>query len=166
MVADNTNSRNNNTIGEITHNKMIISLFECIILFTVFTTECVAIVTVNLLSIILFIKNKSLRTRSLYLAMSLTVADLLVGSVSGSVDIFFGQNRFRPFVKFYPVSSEVRIAFDFLILFFPVVSMTNTAMISLEWFHATSRPFRHRLINRWVYVVATAVVWDFFLLLR
>ena len=55
MVADNTNSRNNNFIGEIIHNKMIISLSKCIILFTVFTAECVAIVTVNLLSIILFI---------------------------------------------------------------------------------------------------------------
>ena len=79
-VADNTNSRNNNTIGEITPDKMIISsLSECIIFFTVLTTECVAIVTVNLLSIIIFIKNKSLRTRSLYLVMSLTVADVLVG---------------------------------------------------------------------------------------
>ena len=87
-------------------------------MFTVFTAECVAIVTVNLLSIILFIKNKSLRTRSMYLAMSLTVADLLVGSVSGSVDSFLGQNGLCPFVKFYLVSSEVRIAFDYLILFF------------------------------------------------
>ena len=107
---------------------------ECFILFTVFTAECVAIVTVNLLSIILFIKNRSLRTRSMYLVMSLNVADLLVGSVSGSVDSFLGQNGLCPFVKFYPVSSEVRIAFDYLILFFPVVSMTNTAMISLERF--------------------------------
>ena len=140
---------------------MIISLSECIILFTVFAAECVAIVTVNLLSIILFIKNRSLRTRSMYLVMSLNVADLLVGSVSGSVDSFLGQNGLCPFVKFYPVSSEVRIAFDYLILFFPVVSMTNTAMISLERFHATFRPFRHRLIKRRVYVVAIVVVWVF-----
>ena len=89
------------------------------------------------------------------------MADLLVGSVSGSVDSFLGQNGLCPFVKFYPVSSEVRIAFDYLILFFPVVSMTNTAMISLERFHATFRPFRHRLINRRVYVVAIVVVWVF-----
>ena len=87
----------------------------------------------------------------------------LVGwkSLVGSVDSFFGQNRLCPYVKFYPVSWEVSIAFDFLILFLPVVSMTNTAVISLERFYATFRPFRHRLINRWVYVVATAVVWVF-----
>ena len=39
--------------------------------------------------------------------------------------------------------------------------MTNTAMISLERFHATFRPFRHRLIKRWVYVVAITAVWVF-----
>ena len=39
--------------------------------------------------------------------------------------------------------------------------MTNTAMISLERFHATFRPFRHRLIKRRVYVVAIVVVWVF-----
>ena len=150
MVADNTS-----------HEKMIISLSECIILFTVFTAECVAIVTVNLLSIILFIKNKSLRTRSLYLVMNLTVADLLVGSLSGSVDSFFGQNGLRPFVKFYSLSWEVRSAFLVLILFFPFVSLTNIAVISLERFHATFRPFRHRLINTWVYLVAITVVWVF-----
>ena len=48
-----------------------------------------------------------------------------------------------------------------LLLFFPLVSLTNIAVISLERFHATFRPFRHRLIKRWVYVVAIAVVWIF-----
>ena len=153
-VADNTNSRNMNTIGEITQDKMT----ECIIFFTVFTAECVAIVTVNLLSIILFIKNKSLRTRSMYLVLSLTVADLLVGSLSGSTDSFFNQNFFCPF-KFYSISLEVRIAFFVLMSFAPLVSLTNIAVISLERFHATFRPFRHRLIKRWVYVVAIVVVW-------
>ena len=160
-VADNTNSRNNNTICEITHDQMIFFFSECVILFTVFITECVAIVTVNLLSFILFIKNKSLRTRRMYLVMSLTVADLLVGSLSGSVNLFYGQNRYCPFVKFYSLSWEVIIAIDFLIYLFPLVSVTNIAVISLERFHATFRPFRHRLIKRWIYVVAIAVIWVF-----
>ena len=138
---------------------MIISFSECVILFTVFITVCVVIVTVNLLSIILFIKNKSLRTRSMYLVMSLTVADLLVGSLSGSVDSFYSQNRICPLVKKYSLSWEVRIAFLVLIPLFPFVSLTNITVISLERFHATFRPFRHRLIKRWVYPVAIAVVW-------
>ena len=138
---------------------MIISLSECIILFTVQIAECVAIVTVNLLTIILFIKNKSLRTRSMFLVMSLTVADLLAGSLSGSVDSFFSQNRFCPLVKIYSLSREVRIVFLVLIPLFPFVSLTNITVISLERFHATFRPFRHRLMKRWVFLVAIAVVW-------
>ena len=140
---------------------MIISFSECVILFTVFITECIVIVTVNLISIILFIKNKGLRTRGMYLVMSLTVADLLVGSLSGSVNLFYGQNRYCPFVKFYSLSWEVIIAINFLIYLFPLVSVTNIAVISLERFHATFRPFRHRLIKRWVCVVAIAFVWVF-----
>ena len=45
--------------------------------------------------------------------------------------------------------------------FLSFVSLTNIAAISLERFHATFRPFRHRLIKRWVYVVAIVVVWVF-----
>ena len=155
------NSRNSNAIGEITQNQMFISLSECIIRFTVFTAGCVAIVTVNLLSIILFIKNKSLRTRSMYLVMSLTVVDLLVGGLSGSVYQLYNDNIYCHLVKLSSVSSKVLLLLERLSFFFPLVSLTNIAVISLERFHATFRPFRHRLIKRWVYVIGITVVWVF-----
>ena len=139
---------------------MIVSSSECIIWATVFTAEFVAIVTVNLLSIILFIKNRSLRTRSMYLVMSLTVADMLVGSLSGSVSqLNFLRNCH--FVNFSLVYLKVIILLRSLLLFFPFVSLTNIAVISLERSHATFRPFKHRLIKSWVYVVAIVVVWVF-----
>ena len=49
------------------------------------------------------------------------------------------------FAEFYPVV--------------PLISLTNITVISLERMHATFRPLRHRLVKRWVYVVAIAVVW-------
>ena len=139
---------------------MIVSSSECIIWFTVFTAEFVAIVTVNLLSIILFIKNRSLRTRNMYLVISLTVADVLVGGLSGSVSQL-DLLRNCHFVNFALVYLKVIILLRSLLLFFPFVSLTNIAAISLERFHATFRPFRHRLIKSWVYVVAIVVVWAF-----
>ena len=139
---------------------MVVSSSECAIWFTVFTVEFVAIVTVNLLSIILFIKNRSLRTRSMYLVISLTVADMLVGGLSGSVSQL-DLLRNCHFVNVSLVYLKVIIVIRNLLLFFPFVSLTNIAMISLERFHATFRPFRHRLIKRWVYVVAIAFVWVF-----
>ena len=139
---------------------MIVSSSECIIWFTVFSAEFVAIVTVNLLSIIFFIKNRSLRTRSMYLVISLTVADMSVGGLSGSVSqLDFLRNCH--FVNFSLVYLKVIILLRSLLLFFPFVSLTNIAAISLERSHATFRPFKHRLIKRWVYVVAIVVVWVF-----
>ena len=140
---------------------MIFSLSECIIWVSLFTAEFIAIVTVNLLSIILFIKNRSLRTRSMHLVISLTVADMLVGALSGGVSRLLGILQDCRVVKFNLAHWENDILYLVLLLFFPLVSLTNIAMISLERFHATFRPFRHRLIKRWVYVVAIAVVWIF-----
>ena len=121
---------------------MIVSSSECIIWFIVFTAEFVAIVTVNLLSIILFIKNRSLRTRSMYLVVSLIVADMLVGGLSGSVSQL-DLLRNCHFVNFYLVYLKVIILLHSLLLFFPFVSLTNIAAISLERSHATFRPFKH-----------------------
>ena len=127
---------------------MYFSSSECIIWVTVFAAEFLAIVIVNLLSIIVFIKNRSLRTRKMYLVISLTVADMLVGGLSGSVLLFkVPAWKSCDFVEFYPVV--------------PLISLTNITVISLERMHATFRPLRHRLVKRWIYVVAIAVVWVF-----
>ena len=138
---------------------MVVSSSECIIWLTVFTAEFVAIVTVNLLAIILFMKNRSLRTRSMYLVISLTVADMLVGVLC------VGQFQFGLLLQCRPkklnLSWEVGLSLSSFHFFFPFVSLTNIAVISLERFHATFRPFRHRFIKSWVYVVAIAVVWVF-----
>ena len=127
---------------------MYFSSSECIIWVTVFAAEFLAIVIVNLLSIIVFIKNKSLRTRRMYLVISLTVADILAGGLSGSVFLFkVPAWKSCDFEEVYPVV--------------PLISLTNITVISLERMHATFRPLRHRLVKRWVYVVAIAVVWVF-----
>ena len=124
---------------------MVVSSSECIIWFTVFTAEFVAIVTVNLLSILLFIKNRSLRTRSMYLVISLTVGDMLVGVLSAGY-VQFGFLRQCRLVKL-SLSFEVIFSLASFSEPFPFVSLTNIVVISLERFHATFRPFRHRLIK-------------------
>ena len=56
-----------------TQNETTLQLFsssECIAWLTVVMTESVAIVTLNILTIIVFIKNRSLRKRSVYLVKS------------------------------------------------------------------------------------------------
>ena len=90
----------------------------------------------------------------MYLVISLTVADMLVGGLSGAFKQVLILQECH-FVQF-PFQREVVIT---LLFFFPLVSLTNIAMISLERVHATFRPIEHRIIRKWVYVVAIAVVW-------
>ena len=60
-------------------SSMAISSTECSTWYAVSRTIAVAVVAVNLLSIILFVKNSNLRTRAMYLVINLTVVDMFVG---------------------------------------------------------------------------------------
>ena len=66
-----------------------ISSAECSTWYAVILTIYVAVVAVNLLSIVLFIKNSNLRTRAMYLVINLTVADMFVGGSATSYVVFY-----------------------------------------------------------------------------
>ena len=130
---------------------------ECIFWFAAFLAVAVAIVTVNLLSIILFIKNSNLRTRGMYLVINLTTADMLVGGLSTIYLLIITDIGCK--------TVNVRLPWEgymitwFLFYWFPLTSLTNITVISLERMHATFRPFRHRVIKKWVYGVTICVLW-------
>ena len=137
---------------------MLLSSSECITWFAVFLTLFVAIVTVNLISIILFIKNRSLRTRAMYLVINQTVADMFVGGFCHFA-LFRDLSLLSRDVVKMNLSQELNVIIEFLYFWFPLTSLTNIAVISLDRMHATIRPFRHRLIKKWVYGVTIAGVW-------
>ena len=131
---------------------------ECITWFAAFLTMSVAIVTVNLLSIIVFIKNRTLRSRSVYLVINLTVADMLVGGISSNCsNILFLRRGCKILNVRLPWEGDNIVSFIFY--WFPLASLTNITVISLDRMHATFRPFRHRVIKKWVYGVTISVVW-------
>ena len=138
----------------------MLSSSECITWFAVVLIVSVAIVTVNLLSIILFIKNSDLRTRGIYLVINLTVADTLVGAISSLQFLSFSSTECKN-------ANNLNVTFNwerymitwFLFYWFPLTSLTNITVISLDRMHATFRPFRHRVIKKWVYGVTISVVW-------
>ena len=140
----------------------VLSSSECITWVAVFVTVCAATATVNLISIILFIKNRSLRTRAMYLVISLTIADMFVGgftffdSIRG---LFVVDNTYGCDIGKMNLSQELVSIIFFLHIWFPLISLTNIAAISLDRMHATIRPFRHRLVKKWVYGVTIAAVW-------
>ena len=138
----------------------MLSSSECITWFAVVLMVSIAIVTVNLLSIILFIKNSDLRTRGMYLVINLTVAYTLVGVISSLQFLRLLSNECKN-----AYSLNVRLNWEgdmmtlFLFTWFPLTSLTNITVISLDRMHATFRPFRHRVIKKWVYGVTISVVW-------
>ena len=132
---------------------------ECITWFAVFLTASVAIVMVNFLSIILFMKNSNLRTRAMYLVINLTVADMFVGVISFLYAIIqLYASRKCAIVKIFLTSKET-VTMAFLFCWFPLTSLTSIAVISLDRLHATFRPFRHRFITENVYWVTIFAIW-------
>ena len=131
---------------------------ECIIWFAAFLAVAVAIVTVNLLSIILFIKNSNLRTRGMYLVINLTVVDILVGALS-TLNPHLINKHIGCKTVIVRLPREGNILVHSVFFCFPLTSLTNITVISLERMHATFRPFRHRVIKKSVYGVTICVVW-------
>ena len=131
---------------------------ECIAWLTVLNIEAVAIVIMNALTIIIYLKERILRKRSMYLVISLAVADMFVACNLTFDSLILVDscnlwtiNQFRSF--------ELLIVYVCLRFFFPLASVTNLAAISLERMHATFRPFKHRLIKKKIFGAAVAGVW-------
>ena len=133
---------------------------ECITWFALFLTESVAIVTVNLLSIIIFIKNSNLRTRAMYLVINLTVADNFVGGIS-SIFLFEILGYDCQIVTVGSNTAPEGNITLFVFRWFPLTSLTSVAVMSVDRMHATFRPFRHRNIKNCVYWVIIGAIWVF-----
>ena len=118
--------------------------------------ESVAIVTLNLCTIIVFIRNRNLRKRGMYLVMNLAVIDMFLGG--GAVyDLFYECGMYCNLWSWDSIeqSSTIRI----VVFSFGRGSLLSIAIIALERIHATFSPFRHRVLKKWVYLLTTATVW-------
>ena len=141
---------------------MVLSSLQCITFVVLFMTESVLIVTFNFITILLFVKSRNLRKRSMCLVLSLAIADMLVGGVSASGTItnlgktcdIWKQGSFHR-----TRDNMLHSILYWLWNLFPIASLTNLAAISLERVHATYRPFAHRVITKRVYGIVTATSW-------
>ena len=136
------------------------SASQCIPWLVVFIIECLAIVIFNIITIVVFVKEKrQLQRRSTYLIVHLAIVDLLVGVVSGPLQIELVIGRFCSLWKYRRKTIwSHRLSFAFLHLF-SFTSLTNLMAISLERLHATFCPFRHRFVRKWVYRAIIIFIW-------
>ena len=127
---------------------------ECIVWLTVFGIEAVAMVTLNALGIIIYLRESSLRKRSMYLVINQAVVDMFV---SGLVINFC--RSLGNLCDFWAINN-ISIAFSVLFnYFFPLASLLNLTAISLDRTHATFRPFKHRLVKKKIFGAVIAAVW-------
>ena len=161
-----TESGNSTFFGEqnVTLFELSVSRSECITWQLVLYTVSATIVILNGLSIIVFLRDRSLRKRHMYLVINLTVADLFVGLISPPIlvsnlsflclegDIFLWKSWFA-------AENLTTSIFESLAMFFWHSSVVNLAVISLERLHATFRPFKHRLMKKRNFGAAVFAVW-------
>ena len=130
----------------------MVSLSECIAWMTVSLAESVAIVTLNLCTIIIFMRNRNLRKRSTYLVMNLAVIDMFVGGgVLYNVFYLFGVDC-NLWQRHLIYDTGTNIFIEVLKSFFPITSLTNITIVALERVQATFFPFKHRVLKKWVYM--------------
>ena len=128
---------------------------SCILWFAVLSVERLAIVILNITTIIVFVKQRQLQRKSTYLIIHLAIADLLVGAISGPMQVhaFMALCYDEVWdITFSRISLAIRP-------FFLFASLVNLAFISLERVHATYRPFKHRLIKKWLYRLVIAFIY-------
>ena len=89
-------------------------------------------------------KNRSLRTRAMYLVINLTIVDKFVGGFS-HFSLFVTLLYLCDIVQFPHLTLELTLTTGFLFVWFPLTSLS-----SLDRLHATIRPYtapRNRLCS-------------------
>ena len=132
--------------------------------FAAFVIEFIVIFLLNAFTLAIYTRNRHLRKPSTYLIINLTVADLLVGTVSGSSMTFKLHNLETYLGLEQDFSWQLFVQFTLQGLFL-VASLANISLISLERLHATLFPFRHCLVGTRVYLTIILCSWLFSLIL-
>ena len=136
---------------------MFVPAPHCILWLAVLGTVCLAIVILNSITIIMFAKQRRLQKKSTYLVIHLAIVDLLVGAVTGPLQI---ETLGRFLCHLWENDKANTILSTAIALYcIDKVSLLNLAFISLERTHATFCPLKHRFVKKWVYGVVIVVTW-------
>ena len=134
--------------------------YYCIPWLALFGTVCLAIVILNIITIIIFVKQRQLQRKSTYLIIHLAIVDLFVGAVTGPLWTDFFMNLYCDLWEYdRPDSILLFVLGRATGYHIDKVSLLNLAFISLERTHATFCPFKHRSVKKWIYGVVIAFTW-------
>ena len=136
----------------------LFSKAEVIAWCSAFAMETFFIVVGNLLTIVVFAFNKKLRKKTLFLAINMAFADLLLGSVCLPIAIYFLVARKQP------LNSRSYTSFNIILVVFSQASVISATLMSGERFYAVYWPLKHRTLSTRAYLIIIFMVWTFAIL--
>ena len=157
-MPTDTRNRTFNTTEE-TEESSLLPAWECTAWIVLLIVESLAIVILNFITIIVFLTQRRLQRRGIYLLIRhLAMVDLLTGAISGALQV----ERLGEYCDVWEY--DTTLIWGFLIKFallhlFSFASLANLVAISLERVHATFRRFNHVLTNKQVYYIIVVVIW-------
>ena len=153
-MASDISNRTSNTSNEL----YLLPASQCIPWIVVLAAECLSTVVFNIITIVVFVKQRQLQRQSLYLIIHLAIVDLLVGAISGPLQIERMGEYCDLWEYHLTISWGFHVKFALLHLF-SFASLSNLVAISLERVYVTFRPYSTLLIGRRVYYVIIPVIW-------
>ena len=153
-------SSTENTSSANTTGGIVVSKVEGIALCSAFILAAGFIVVGNMLIIVLFVFNKKLRKKSLFLVISMSFADLMLGILSMPIYILLIGHSYdlwkanelllnNSFYNFHIVTDTV----------FAQASLISAAAISAERFYAIYWPLKSQIVTTRAYRIVLMMVW-------
>ena len=105
----------------------------------------------NLLTIILFVREKKLRKKSLFLVMNMALADVMLGAVALPLFVYWLVG------PYYYLWAASKSTFNFYLFHFLDVTFSQ---ISCERFYAVYWPLKHKTLSTRAYGFVIFMVWS------
>ena len=130
-----------------------------IAMVTAFMFESGLIVMGNVLTLILFAREKKLRKKSLFLVMNMALADVMLGAVSLPLWVYFSAG---PGCQLWTAKKNAIFSYSFYFLdtTFSQSSLISAVFISCERFYAVYWPLKHKTLSTRAYGIAILMVWS------
>ena len=135
---------------------------EGIALCSALTLTFILVVVGNLLTIIIFAKNKNIRKNYLLLVVNMAFADLFLGAFILPVYIYSVGYQFHLWTTFVGNSwtnKLISISRMFVDTALSQASLVSAVFITCERFYAIRWPFKHRTLSTQAYRIAIFSVW-------
>ena len=135
---------------------------EGIALCSALTLTSILVVMGNLLTIVIFAKNKNIRKKYLFLVVNMAFADLFLGALSLPVyiyDVGYEFHLWTMFVGNLWTNKPILIPYMIVDTAFSQASLISAVFITCERFYAIRWPFKHRTLSTQAYRIAIFLVW-------